>query len=411
MTVLLLIVLTFALGLTSARLLTDRTHQRELLQWLAEGGEHALPDGSGRWRDIFTAMQKLRKARLSEVMALEQRLTRYFNAAAVLPDGVILLDSSDHIEWVNASAAKHFGIDMQRDLGTLITQLVRQPVFYDFLTRFHVGDVPPEASVTVITGDRHLQMHLLRFSDQGTLLLTRDVSLALRTEKMRRDFVANVSHELRTPVTVIGGFLEQLTSDDPPDRKDSQRFLAMMRDQAERMRRLIEDLLTLSRLENDERAPSQTEVNVPALIEDLLEEARALSAGRHTIDVAEVCEVHVTGNKDELRSAFGNLVSNAIRYTPEGGKIQLSWHLLVSGPAFSVTDSGIGIAPEHIPRLTERFYRVDRGRSTASGGTGLGLAIVKHALARHQGKLHIQSTLGRGSTFSARLPAARVIAP
>ncbi len=250
---------------------------------------------------------------------------------------------------------------------------------------------------------------LIPFADSGTLLLSRDVTELARTETIRRDFVANVSHELRTPLTVITGFLEQFTSGQPPGGDTAKAFFKLMVDQTSRMNRLVTDLLTLSRLENDGQPPRDETVDVPAMIDALLSEATALSGGRHTLKIGEVSAGKLRGSFDELRSAFGNLVSNAVRYTPSDGTITLAWRAEKGAPTFSVTDTGIGIHAEHIPRLTERFYRVDKGRSVAAGGTGLGLAIVKHVLARHGGTLSIQSIAGHGSTFSAILPPERVL--
>jgi two-component system phosphate regulon sensor histidine kinase PhoR len=250
---------------------------------------------------------------------------------------------------------------------------------------------------------------LTPFADTGTLLISTDVTERVRTELIHRDFIANVSHELRTPLTVITGFLEQFNSAAPPDGKAARTFLGLMAEQADRMNRLVADLLALSRLENSDQPPRDETVDVPALLESLRTEALALSAGKHQIEIAETSASKLRGSTDELRSAFGNLLFNAVRYTPAEGKITLAWRKVDGAPTFSVTDTGIGIPAEHIPRLTERFYRVDKGRSTAAGGTGLGLAIVKHVLARHGGSLHIQSVPGQGSTFSARLPADRII--
>jgi two-component system phosphate regulon sensor histidine kinase PhoR len=237
--------------------------------------------------------------------------------------------------------------------------------------------------------------------------MSRDVTQAERLDAMRRDFVANVSHELRTPLTVVNGFLETLLDAQPPLDEIRQRHLQLMHEQATRMNRLVEDLLMLSRLEAEETPLVDDDVDMPALVAELEAEARVLSAGRHEV-LSAAEPIRARGSRDELRSAFGNLVSNAIRYTPSGGRIALAWRAHDDGAAFEVQDSGIGIAAEHLPRLTERFYRVDRSRSRETGGTGLGLAIVKHVLMRHHGRLLVDSEAGQGSTFSAWLPAARL---
>jgi len=252
-----------------------------------------------------------------------------------------------------------------------------------------------------------LSIRVISFEPARSIIMSRDVTDAERVDAMRRDFVANVSHELRTPLTVVNGFLETLLDVEPPLDDTRHRHLQLMHEQASRMGRLVEDLLMLSRLEAGETPLAEEVVDVPALVAELQAEARALSAGRHEI-AGSAEPIVVRGSRDELRSAFGNLVSNAIRYTPAGGRIVLSWRAQDDGAAFEVHDSGIGIAPEHLPRLTERFYRVDRSRSRETGGTGLGLAIVKHVLMRHQGRLLVESEEGRGSTFRAWLPAARL---
>jgi two-component system phosphate regulon sensor histidine kinase PhoR len=303
------------------------------------------------------------------------------------------------------------GVEVTRDVGTLVWQLVRQPSFHDYLQRFRTNTSNTDDGVILNSNDstRTLHLQLRRFSDEGTLLLSRDISDSVRTEKMRRDFVANVSHELRTPATVISGFLEQMTGDEPPQGEDALRFLNLMADQSRRMNRLIEDLLTLSQLENAATPPDNEVVDVVAMLDTLVNEGAALSAGRHQIELGDVVPATIRGSTDELRSAFGNLISNAIRYTPAGGSISVSWTLEQDHLCFCVRDTGIGIPAEHIPRLTERFYRVDRGRSTATGGTGLGLAIVKHVLNRHQATLLIQSEPGRGSRFCVNFPPQRML--
>lgn len=391
--------------------LIGQLRQRNALRDWLEVPERPMPDGRGAWRDLFSRLQRLRKEDGRRFAALRGALDRFQRAAEALPDGVILLDKDGYIEWLNPAGCQHFALNAERDLGTLIEQLIRQTEFLDFLEAFWKGTAPdtlllkrngshPEVSLAVM---------LIPFADTGTLLLSRDVSDLTRSETIRRDFVANVSHELRTPLTVISGFLEQFTSDHPPAGEAARTFFKLMADQSLRMNRLVDDLLTLSRLENDSQPPRDESVDVPALVDALRDEAIALSAGRHTVRSGEICAARLRGSFDELRSAFGNLVSNAVRYTPAGGTITLAWKLEGNSPCFSVTDTGIGIPPEHIPRLTERFYRVDKGRSTAAGGTGLGLAIVKHVLVRHGGSLRIESFPGQGSTFFARLPNDRLI--
>jgi len=255
-----------------------------------------------------------------------------------------------------------------------------------------------------------LSVRVIEFGEERKLLNSRDVTAEERLDTMRRDFVANVSHELKTPVTVLSGFVETL-SDDSFDLTSAQRkrFLGMMADQAKRMQRLVEDLLTLSALESDVSPADEQPIDIRSFVERLAEEARALSAGRHTVEAAISGDCSLLGNSKELHSALSNLVSNAVRYTPAGGSVRLAWRLEDGHGVFSVADTGIGIEARHIPRLTERFYRVDSGRSRESGGTGLGLAIVKHALTRHQAVLEVSSELGRGSSFSAVFQPGRIL--
>lgn len=387
--------------------------RQQLRHWLDDPELNAIPDGGGNdWGEIFSRLRRLRKQERMERRALELTLERFRKAVQSLPDGVVLLDGDGYIEWLNPAAHEHLGLDPERDVGTLIEQLIRHESFYLYLQDFRAGKSAEPLVLTVGNEQRKcvLSLLLLRFAYTGMLLLSRDITEIARTETIRRDFIANVSHELRTPLTVISGFLEELTAPGGPSGEAAHGFLTLMAEQSLRMNRLVSDLLTLSRLENATEPPRNESVDVPALVTALLAEGQALSGGRHAIEAGEVADLKVRGSTDELRSAFGNLVSNAVRYTPAGGRILLSWRLENGMPTFSVTDTGIGIPPEHIPRLTERFYRVDKGRSTASGGTGLGLAIVKHVLARHHGLLSIRSNVGQGSTFTALLPAGRIVA-
>ncbi|MDQ1342660.1 MAG: two-component system, OmpR family, phosphate regulon sensor histidine kinase PhoR [Pseudomonadota bacterium] len=405
----LLVVLVLALG---AHAVFHYRQLHQLREWLEDPEHNAIPEGRGAWSDIFARLRRLRKDERKERRTLGLALERFRQAVQSLPDGVILLDGDGYIEWLNAAAHEHFNLDPERDVGTLIEQLVRHESFYLYLQDFRDGKNGEPLILTVGNeqGKCVLSLLLLRFAYTGTLLLSRDITEIARTETIRRDFIANVSHELRTPLTVISGFLEELTAPGAPTGEAAHGFLTLMAEQALRMNRLVADLLTLSRLENTTEPPRNEVVDVPALTASLLAEGQALSGGRHAVELGEVTGMKVRGSTDELRSAFGNLVSNAVRYTPLGGRITLSWQLENGMPTFSVSDTGIGIPAEHIPRLTERFYRVDKGRSTASGGTGLGLAIVKHVLARHHGLLAIRSQVGEGSTFSALLPAERIVA-
>jgi two-component system phosphate regulon sensor histidine kinase PhoR len=405
---LLLLAIVLLLGIA----LVGQVRQRNALRdWLVAPELHVIPDGSGAWGEIFSRLQALRKKERKQHLELGNALERFRLAAQAIPDGVILLDDRMHIEWLNGAACRHFGFDPARDIGTLAGQLIRQSEFQNLTSAYRAA--PGQRSALLRVGangsGRVLSVMLAPFADTGILLVSTDVTERVRSEVIHRDFIANVSHELRTPLTVITGFLEQFNAPEPPQGEAARSFHRLMAEQAERMNRLIADLLTLSRLENSDQPPRDEAVDVPALIEALRTEALALSGGKHTVEIADASAGKLRGSADELRSAFGNLVFNAVRYTPAGGTITLAWRRVDGTPVFSVKDTGIGIPAEHIPRLTERFYRVDKGRSTASGGTGLGLAIVNHVLARHGGSLKIESTPGKGSSFSAMLPDDRLI--
>jgi two-component system phosphate regulon sensor histidine kinase PhoR len=303
-------------------------------------------------------------------------------------------------------AERHLGISLRADQGLRLTNLVRDPPFVAYLTSANFENpliLRPLANAGIA-----LSVQVIEFESARSIVLTRDVTQSERVDAMRRDFVANVSHELRTPLTVLVGFLEtvrELKLD--PER--SRDYLNLMSEQSKRMQRIIDDLLTLSMLESAPEPPQGERVDVALLLERTRVEAEALSAGRHRVALDAEPGFDLLGSESEIASAFGNLASNAIRYTPAGGEVRLVWRASPKGAEFAVEDTGAGIEAEHIPRLTERFYRVDRGRSRETGGTGLGLAIVKHALARHQAALDIESTLGKGSRFAAKFPARRVV--
>lgn len=371
-----------------------------------DGVPPELPVGFGAWESVFFELRRARKRDERRNAEVEETLTRFIEASSAIPDGIIILDLADRIEWCNPSACLHFGLNLERDRGFLIANLVRQPVFTEYLLR---ADFSEPLHMHDPSGSVALTVQFLPFQESRRIILSRDVTRFMKVEAMRRDFIANVSHELRTPLTVVGGFLEQMV--DQPDISSEQRarIHALMIDQSRRMQRLIEDLITLSRLESQDPPSMDEKVAIGPLIGQLLDEAKALSGGRHTFQVKGASSAVLIGAVEELRSAFGNLLSNAVRYTPADGTIEINVQSADTGFAFSVTDSGPGIAPEHLPRLTERFYRVDKSRSRETGGTGLGLAIVKHILARHGGKLEIESLLGRGSTFRAIVPPTRVL--
>jgi two-component system phosphate regulon sensor histidine kinase PhoR len=393
------------MAVLAARLFHHARHLERLKRWLANPQPGKVPEGTGAWDETLTALHRFERAAARREAELADALARMRHAAEALPDGVVILDSANRIEWCNRTAQAQLGLDARADIGQNVANLVRDPEFIEYLDA--AGETPVRVSRAP---GRALSLQLIAFGQAKKLLLARDVTQAERVDAMRRDFVANVSHELRTPLTVLVGFLETVRELklDPQRVRD---YVGMMQEQAARMQRIIEDLLTLSALDAAPPASSETRVPVRALLERLKRDAEALSAGKHKIELRVDTQNDLLGVDAELASAFGNLVSNAIRYTPEGGTVTLSWRESADGARFSVEDTGIGIDPEHLPRLTERFYRVDRSRSRETGGTGLGLAIAKHALARHDATLEIESEPGKGSRFSARFPARRLAPP
>ena len=400
-----------ALGVLAAalavRLVYHTLHISALRTWLRRPQLDSLPRGRGVWEDLLAELHRFLKRKDAEHEGLAQALGRFRAAARALPDGVVILDRDHRIEWSNPTAAHHFGIDPRRDLGQPVVNLIRHPDFVAFLAS---GDFSQPFVLRAARFESTLSLRVIEFGEERKLLNSRDVTADERIDNMRRDFVANVSHELKTPVTVLAGFVETLADESfPMTPAQRSRYFAMMSEQAMRMRRLIEDLLTLSALESSAGPAEEQPIELRPLLERLAEEARALSAGRHCIELAVDEDCRLLGSRAELHSAFSNLVSNAVRYTPQTGSVRLRWRLANGSGVFSVTDSGIGIDARHIPRLTERFYRVDSGRSRDSGGTGLGLAIVKHALTRHQAALDVSSEPGSGSTFSAVFPPGRVL--
>ncbi len=373
--------------------------------WLEQPSLSTIPEGWGSWSEIFNRLHKFRRAGELNARRLEDNEARFRRTISALREGIVLVDGALQIDWCNPVAEQHFGIRLQADQGLRITNLVRDPAFIAYLTSTSFDE--PLLFRPLASPGLALSVMVIEFEPTRSIIMSRDVTQSERVDAMRRDFVANVSHELRTPLTVVNGFLETLLDAQPPLEGPRQRHLLLMQEQASRMSRLVEDLLMLSRLEAEETPLAEEDVDVPSLVDELEAEANALSQGRHEIR-KRVEPLRLRGSRDELRSAFGNLVSNAIRYTPDGGRVVLSWRAQDDGVVFEVQDTGIGVAPEHLPRLTERFYRVDRSRSRETGGTGLGLAIVKHVLMRHQGRLQVQSAPGDGSTFAAWLPAVRL---
>jgi two-component system phosphate regulon sensor histidine kinase PhoR len=382
---------------------------RRLIKWAGYPLGTPTPSASGAWGAVFDALQRRGRLASAEREKATQELERFRRAAEALPDGVIILDGYRAIEWMNLQAEACLGLKGSVDTRSRITHLLREPEFLDYLDSPDHRGIPLQFQTQRNPG-RSLQIQAAPFAAGRTLLLVRDVTQLQKLATMRRDFVANVSHELKTPLTVTLGFVEtalDALEDTPP--QELAKYLEAALEQGRRMQQLINDLLTLSSLETDSPPPLEDLIDVSALLTDIRQEVTALSAGRHRITLEIQGPPGLMGSARELRSAFANLAGNAVRYTPDGGAIELRWSAEgTAGARFSVRDSGIGIAAQHLPRLTERFYRVDRGRSREAGGTGLGLAIVKHVLERHQAVLQVESEPGKGSVFSAAFPAHRV---
>jgi len=383
----------------------DRVRGTALLAWLRGPLDVPAPRQAGFWGELAYRAERVLVRRNAEVQSERDKREQFLSAIEASPNGVLLLDAQEQIEWCNRVAADHFGLDPQRDVLQPITNLVRAPVFVAYLQAGHFDKAltcpSPRSQGT-------LSIIIKPYGPGLKLMLSQDITELERAEGMRRDFVANVSHEIRTPLTVLSGFVETLTSLElsPQEQKH---VLQLMEQQTARMQALVADLLTLAQLEGSRRPRLDQWVGVLSLLEQAALDAQSLSSGKHHI-VTKVSPSHeIAGNITELQSALGNLMTNAVRYTPDGGHIELSWSRRDDGTGlFQVQDNGPGIPREHLSRLTERFYRVDNGRSRESGGTGLGLAIVKHVIQRHGGEIHIESEVGKGSVFTLTVQAARV---
>jgi two-component system phosphate regulon sensor histidine kinase PhoR len=389
-------------GMAAGLLLWSVLQLRQLLRlqrWLASRRMHA-PESEGAWQPIFDSLERRRKADRRRRRRLLVALEAFRDAARALPDGIIAIDDSDTIHWFNKSAKRLLGLRYPADVGNHLTHLVRSPRFVQWL-----GDGRLDEPLIDLPspGDERVRLlcRLIAYRPGFRMLIVRDVTNLMRLEQIRRDFVANVSHELRTPLTVINGYMEAL---EPEELGEFGELFVQMRQQSRRMAHIVEDLLTLSRLEA-QSIPTEDQVAMRPLLGTILRDAQALSAGRHQIELGISTELDLRGSGKDLHSAFSNLVVNAVRYTPDGGKIRLDWEVRGADACFSVTDTGPGIPPQHLPRLTERFYRVSNSRSRDSGGTGLGLAIVKHVLNSHGARLEIESRVGEGSCFRCVFPS------
>jgi two-component system, OmpR family, phosphate regulon sensor histidine kinase PhoR len=391
----------------------DTLRAAKLLRWLQKGNVAGDALGDGMWGEVSDRVRRLVRAKDRVANDSDDRLQDLLAALQASPNGVVLLEAQGRIEWFNATAAAHFGFDPARDRLQHFGNLVRDPGFAAYFAAADFsGDVVMSGRESTNSKPVKISVHLHPYGGGRSLLLSRDITALEQAEAMRRDFVANVSHEIRTPLTVLTGFVETLQYL-PLNDQERQRYLGLMSQQAQRMQSLVSDLLMLSRLEGSPLPNAQEWVSARALLkqceQDACDLASVLWMRSRDVSFDMEGECDVVGSASELLSAMSNLIGNAIRHTPSDQFIGVRWKLLPNGAAlFSVQDSGPGIAPEHIGRLTERFYRVDRSRSRDTGGTGLGLAIVKHVAQRHSAELLIESTLGKGSTFSIMFPAQRI---
>ncbi len=362
---------------------------------------------SGFWEEVFFKLQRLVKNLKQRMRVIEQQHEHFIEAFQASPNGIVMLDEGDHIEWCNSIAERFFGLNYKRDVMQRINFLIRRPEFIHYLSKRHFEEplllerMGPDGSLSIM-------LQAFPFGNRRNLLLVQNVTDLQKADSMRRDFVANVSHEMRTPITVLMGFLETVQTLDL-EKSQRDQYCEMMMSQAQRMKSLVEDLLTLANLESNSLPAATNQINTETLMALLRNDAEALSQGKHSFSFEVLDQQSVLGEEREILSAFSNLVSNAIRYTPDAGIIKVKWDINSQGQGeFSVEDTGPGIASEHLARLTERFYRVDRSRSRDTGGTGLGLAIVKHIASRHQAQLLIESMPGKGSTFTLRFPKERL---
>ena len=386
-------------------------HLKQLLRlhaWLRERQpDDAPPEGYCLWGEVFDSIYHLQRRNQKARGRLQAVIDRVQESTAALKDAVVMLDSQGNLEWWNRAAEQLLGLKTPQDSGQAITNLVRHPRFKEY---FEAGQYQEALEIPSPINDRQrLQLQITRYGNNEHLMFVRDVTRLHQLEQMRKDFVANVSHELRTPLTVISGYLETLLDNVEEVNPRWLRALQQMQQQGSRMQNLLNDLLLLAKLEATDYPSDNQPVAMDLLLLSIRNDAQALSGGRnHRISLEADHQVRLKGSEAELRSAFSNLVFNAVKYSPEESEIRIRWWADEQGGHFSVADSGIGIEAKHLPRLTERFYRVDSSRASNTGGTGLGLAIVKHVLLRHRARLDITSVPGKGSTFTCHFPAQQL---
>jgi two-component system phosphate regulon sensor histidine kinase PhoR len=395
-----------ALSILGYSLLSSYINQARLDVFAKGAGISSLSGFGAAWSEIFFRLQRIISGLRKDIEQVERQHKRFIEAFQASPNGIVMLDDQDQIEWCNAIAEQFLEIQFKRDALQRIHYIVRKPEFVQYMMSRQFEE-PVVLEKMGSAASLILRLQVFPFSENRRLILIQDITDLSKAEAMRRDFVANVSHEMRTPLTVMMGFLETVqTLELPPEQK--AQYLEMMMDQGRRMKNLVEDLLTLANLEANTQPAPMNSISMSYLMSLIKNDAYALSQGKHSLNFDLKTPCNLLGEEREVLSAFSNLVSNAIRYTPNVGSVSATWSVNAAGEGeFSVTDTGPGISSEHIPRLTERFYRVDRSRSRETGGTGLGLAIVKHVANRHQANLVIESTPGRGSKFILRFPPVR----
>ena len=369
--------------------------------------DEAPPDGYGLWGEVFDSIYHLQRRDQRVRGRLQAVIDRVQESTAALKDAVVMLDSDGNLEWWNRAAETLLGLKTPQDSGQPVTNLVRHPRFKEYFEQDSYAE--PLDIPSPVNDHLRIQLYITRYGNNEHLMLVRDVTRLHQLEQMRKDFIANVSHELRTPLTVICGYLETLLDNVDDVNPRWKRPLSQMQQQGERMQTLLNDLLLLAKLEATDYPSDNQPVPIDSLLRTIKNDAQALSGQRNqTITLDVEADVALKGSETELRSAFSNLVFNAVKYTQDGGHIRIRWWSDGSGAHLSVQDSGVGIDSKHLPRLTERFYRVDSSRNASTGGTGLGLAIVKHVLLRHRARLEISSVLGHGSTFTCHFPPVQV---
>jgi two-component system phosphate regulon sensor histidine kinase PhoR len=395
-----------AFSILAYSLLSAYINQERLDVFAKGAGVSSLSGFGAAWSEIFFRLQRIITGLRTDIEQIERQHKRFIEAFQASPNGIVMLDDQDQIEWCNAIAEQFLGLQFKRDALQRIHYIVRKPEFVEYMMSRQYEE-PVVLEKMGSPSSLILRLQVFPFSENRRLILIQDITDLSKAEAMRRDFVANVSHEMRTPLTVMMGFLETVQTLELPSEQKAQ-YLDMMMDQGKRMKNLVEDLLTLANLEANTQPAPMNSISMSYLMSLIKNDAYALSQGKHSLNFDLKTPCNLLGEEREVLSAFSNLVSNAIRYTPNVGSVSVTWSVNAAGEGeFSVTDTGPGISPEHIPRLTERFYRIDRSRSRETGGTGLGLAIVKHVANRHQANLVIESTPGRGSTFTLRFPPAR----